>query len=82
MHHAMGSPRERAGERAPRAHAGAPALAFAVRPVALAGCDAGPCSGHGAGGPLRLGGFGVELALKNMEYKAMDEKVRACVRSV
>ncbi len=52
-----------------------------MRPVALAGCDAGPCGGHGAGGPLRLGGFGVELALKNMEYKAMDEKVRACLYS-
>lgn len=58
------------------AAAGAAQLAYAVRPLALEGCDAGACGDYGRGGPLQLAGYGVELALKNMEYKAMDEKAR------
>lgn len=39
------------------------------------GCEAnfGHCGSVGAGETLNLGGYGVELALKNMEYKAMDD---------
>ena len=59
------------------AAADAARLAYAVRPLALEGCDAGACGDYGRGGPLQLAGYGVELALKNMEYKAMDEKARA-----
>lgn len=62
------------------AAAGAARLAYAVRPLALEGCDAGPCGDYGRGGPLQLAGYGVELALKNMEYKAMDEKARPYMR--
>ena len=61
------------------AAAGAARLAYAVRPLALEGCDAGACGDYGRGGPLQLAGYGVELALKNMEYKAMDEKARPCM---
>ncbi|KAK9830935.1 hypothetical protein WJX81_007880 [Elliptochloris bilobata] len=56
------------------AQGGAARLAYAVRPLALEGCEVGLCGGYGQGGPLQLAGYGVELALKNMEYKAMDEK--------
>lgn len=31
------------------------------------------CGAVGTRGSLNLGGYGVELALKNMEYKAMDD---------
>lgn len=39
------------------------------------GCESksGHCSSIGTRDPLNLGGYGVELALKNMEYKAMDD---------
>lgn len=39
------------------------------------GCEAnvGHCGSVGAGQTLNMGGYGVELALKNMEYKAMDD---------
>ena len=61
------------------AAAGVARLAYAVRPLALEGCDARACGDYGRGGPLQLAGYGVELALKNMEYKAMDEKARPCM---
>ncbi len=44
----------------------------------LEGCsgEAGEqCSDLGTGDNLQLPGFGVEMAVKNMEYSAMDEKV-------
>ena len=46
-----------------------------VRPVLPSGCEAevGPCEAVGARDSSNLGGYGVELALKNMEYKAMDD---------
>lgn len=31
------------------------------------------CSSNGSGGPVNLKGFRVELALKNMEYKAVND---------
>eukprot|EP00210_Caulerpa_lentillifera_P000666 g643.t1 len=34
-----------------------------------------PCADYKAGQDLPLGGYGIELALKNTEYKAVDEKV-------
>ncbi len=35
--------------------------------------DASSCSGLGAGGPVIVPGYGVELALKSTEYNAQDE---------
>ncbi|KAA8545514.1 hypothetical protein F0562_020298 [Nyssa sinensis] len=48
---------------------------YVVRPVLPSGCEStsGHCGTIGTGDPLHLGGYGVELALKNMEYKAMDD---------
>ncbi|KAK9134686.1 hypothetical protein Syun_014016 [Stephania yunnanensis] len=48
---------------------------YVVRPVLPFGCEGAsePCGILGAGDPINLGGYGVELALKNMEYKAMDD---------
>ncbi|MCL7030306.1 hypothetical protein MKW94_012163, partial [Papaver nudicaule] len=48
---------------------------YVVRPVLPSGCEAttGSCGAVGTGDSLNLGGYGVELALKNMEYKAMDD---------
>ncbi|KAK8564297.1 hypothetical protein V6N12_036423 [Hibiscus sabdariffa] len=48
---------------------------YVVRPVLPSGCEGevGPCGAVGAMDSLNLGGYGVELALKNMEYKAMDD---------
>ena len=48
---------------------------YIVRPVLSSGCerDAERCTRSGFGGPVNLGGYGVELALKNMEYKAIDD---------
>ncbi|KAI9397239.1 hypothetical protein POPTR_003G018900v4 [Populus trichocarpa] len=48
---------------------------YVVRPVLPSGCESkvGRCVAVGASDSLNLGGYGVELALKNMEYKAMDD---------
>ncbi|XP_031130527.1 UDP-glucose:glycoprotein glucosyltransferase isoform X1 [Ipomoea triloba] len=48
---------------------------YVVRPVLPSGCESksGPCGSVGTRDSLNLGGYGVELALKNMEYKAMDD---------
>ncbi|KAK6156984.1 hypothetical protein DH2020_011232 [Rehmannia glutinosa] len=48
---------------------------YVVRSVLLSGCESksASCGAIGSGEPLNLGGYGVELALKNMEYKAMDD---------
>ncbi|OVA04288.1 Glycosyl transferase [Macleaya cordata] len=48
---------------------------YVVRPVLPSGCEAttGSCGAVGTRDALNLGGYGVELALKNMEYKAMDD---------
>ncbi|KAH1236968.1 UDP-glucose:glycoprotein glucosyltransferase [Glycine max] len=48
---------------------------YVVRPVLPAGCELNinHCGSVGAGESVNLGGYGVELALKNMEYKAMDD---------
>ncbi|MED6143169.1 hypothetical protein PIB30_003873 [Stylosanthes scabra] len=48
---------------------------YILRPVLPAGCEAGSghCGSVGARESVNLGGYGVELALKNMEYKAMDD---------
>ncbi|OMO74262.1 Glycosyl transferase, family 8 [Corchorus capsularis] len=50
-------------------------IKYVVRPVLPSGCEAevGLCGAVGATDSLNLGGYGVELALKNMEYKAMDD---------
>ncbi|KAI9177410.1 hypothetical protein LWI28_014868 [Acer negundo] len=50
---------------------------YVVRPVLPSGCEAkvGLCGAVGATNSLNLGGYGVELALKNMEYKAMDDSM-------
>ena len=58
--------------------AGRPLLVFALRPVLLAGCNAplgevDTCMFLGTGGSLQLPGFGVEMAIKNMEYSALDD---------
>ncbi|GFY94719.1 similar to EMS-MUTAGENIZED BRI1 SUPPRESSOR 1 [Actinidia rufa] len=48
---------------------------YVVRPVLPSGCQSvtGQCAAVGTSDPVNLGGYGVELALKNMEYKAMDD---------
>lgn len=47
---------------------------YVYRPVLAEGCLAGEsCVGLGSGGGLPLPGFGVELAIKNMEYSALDD---------
>ncbi|TQD80729.1 hypothetical protein C1H46_033699 [Malus baccata] len=48
---------------------------YVVRQVLPSGCDAkiDRCGAVGTRDSLNLGGYGVELALKNMEYKAMDD---------
>ncbi|KAH1050938.1 hypothetical protein AAZX31_08G124800 [Glycine max] len=50
---------------------------YVVRPVLPAGCELNinHCGSVGAGESVNLGGYGVELALKNMEYKAMDDSM-------
>ncbi|CAL4917139.1 unnamed protein product [Urochloa decumbens] len=48
---------------------------YALRPVLPSGCQAtsSSCGSIGAVDAVTLSGYGVELALKNMEYKAMDD---------
>lgn len=50
---------------------------YAVRSVLPVGCEAktSHCGALGTKDPVNLGGYGVELALKNMEYKAMDDSL-------
>lgn len=50
-------------------------VTYVVRPVMVSGCvsNSDPCLAVGTKDPVNLGGYGVELALKNMEYKAMDD---------
>ncbi|XP_042473077.1 UDP-glucose:glycoprotein glucosyltransferase-like [Zingiber officinale] len=48
---------------------------YVVRPVLLPGCQTASsyCGAVGSSDAVNLAGYGVELALKNMEYKAMDD---------
>ncbi|BFI40446.1 UDP-glucose:glycoprotein glucosyltransferase [Marchantia polymorpha subsp. ruderalis] len=48
---------------------------YIYRPVLPSNCASSveSCAQVGAGSTLYLGGYGVELALKNMEYKAIDD---------
>lgn len=48
---------------------------YVLRSVLPSGCETSTdhCGAVGASDALNLGGYGVELALKNMEYKAMDD---------
>ncbi|MCO5576449.1 hypothetical protein L7F22_030259 [Adiantum nelumboides] len=48
---------------------------YVLRPYFSLECQAeqGSCASMGAGSKVLLGGYGVELALKNMEYKAIDD---------
>ncbi|THU65445.1 hypothetical protein C4D60_Mb05t03700 [Musa balbisiana] len=50
-------------------------IKYVVRPVLPPRCQAvsSYCSAVGSSDAVNLGGYGVELALKNMEYKAMDD---------
>lgn len=50
-------------------------VTYVVRPLLPSGCEskASSCGSIGTKDPINLGGYGVELALKNMEYKAMDD---------
>ncbi|CAH2066725.1 unnamed protein product [Thlaspi arvense] len=50
-------------------------VTYVVRPVLPSGCEGKtrPCGAIGAMDNVSLAGYGVELALKNMEYKAMDD---------
>ncbi|GIL48985.1 hypothetical protein Vafri_5482 [Volvox africanus] len=48
---------------------------FAFRPLLTAACEPfSGCARAGTGGQLLLPGWGVEAALKNTEYSAMDDK--------
>ncbi len=59
---------------------GAGKLVYVYRPVLAEGCLAGEsCVGLGSLGSLPLPGFGVELAIKNMEYSALDDSKVAAV---
>ena len=61
-------------------HAEQQTLKYAYRPVLLDGC-VGPgsevtpdgCEVLGVSEQLQIGGYGVELAIKNMEYSALDD---------
>ncbi|GAB4815180.1 hypothetical protein N2152v2_002226 [Parachlorella kessleri] len=67
--------KERAG-----AGTGLAPLAYAWRPLLSPGCSpsAAKCSRLGAqGGRLVVPGYGVELAIKNMEYNARDDSAKA-----
>ncbi|KAL0920817.1 hypothetical protein M5K25_009987 [Dendrobium thyrsiflorum] len=51
-------------------------IKYVTRPVLPSWCQATSnsyCTFVGASDAVNLGGYGVELALKNMEYKAMDD---------
>jgi len=50
-------------------------IRYALRPVLPSGCETTStfCGSVGAVDAVTLSGYGVELALKNMEYKAMDD---------
>ena len=50
---------------------------YVVRPVLPVGCKTKTslCGALGTNDPVNLGGYGVELALKNLEYKAMDDSL-------
>ncbi|KAG9141867.1 hypothetical protein Leryth_013981 [Lithospermum erythrorhizon] len=50
-------------------------VTYVVRPVMVSGCisNSEQCGAVGIKDPVNLAGYGVELALKNMEYKAMDD---------
>ncbi len=50
--------------------------AYAWRPILPSGCTLPPaqrCLLEGTGGPVVLPGYGVEMAIKNMEYNARDD---------
>ncbi|GLI71786.1 hypothetical protein VaNZ11_017131 [Volvox africanus] len=50
-------------------------LMFVLRPLLRAACEPfSGCARAGTGGQLLLPGWGVEAALKNTEYSAMDDK--------
>lgn len=47
---------------------------YVLRPVMLQGCqERQGCSQLGTGKALQLAGYGVEMAIKNMEYSALDD---------
>ena len=50
-------------------------LAYIYRPALLSSCQRveGTCLELGTSEALQLPGFGVELAIKNMEYSAVDD---------
>ena len=62
--------------------AGGVPLTYAVRPMLLEGCpQLGPCSLLGTGERLHLAGYGVEMAIKNMEYSALDDSQVQCLNT-
>ncbi|KXZ46287.1 hypothetical protein GPECTOR_45g157 [Gonium pectorale] len=58
-------------------------LVYAFRPLLLSQCEPySGCARTGAGGTLLLPGWGVEAALKNTEYSAVDDKEAARQREL
>ena len=54
--------------------AGRVPLTYALRPALLQGCsELDACSLMGTQDTLHLAGYGVEMAIKNMEYSALDD---------
>lgn len=48
-------------------------IRYIHRPILLAGCEGAGCVSFGArADELKLGGFGVEMAIKNTEYNSID----------
>ncbi len=59
--------------------AGIPNVCYVYRPVFLQGCaskaqSTDQCADLGSGPYVTLPGFGVEMAVKNMEYSALDDR--------
>ena len=49
-------------------------MVYALRPVVMKGCkEMQGCSQLGTQKPVQLAGYGVEMAIKNMEYSALDD---------
>ena len=53
-------------------------IIYTLRPVLMGkhseAAEPGNCATWGTGGRLQVPGFGVQMAIKDMEYSALDDK--------